>query len=276
MRIMYLVGIALLLSCQSNDRKYAVTEDEMLYVKAKPSPDSRNFVFVDRFGQQRIPHPDFSKRKDEFIEAHEFSYGLALVRGYDHKWRYINRKGETVIEASYDRCWSFGEFHYSGLGLKGLARVNNGATDDSFRGSGWNEGGKYGLIDIKGRVVLPVEYEEIVNFNEHDRRRWSIKKEGVWGLMDDKAKVLVPPQFDKLKFMDGVVYVRKGNYEGILDKDGKVNVPLQYDSIGHISSDSIYAFKDGKAILMTLKGKVLSRDERDLKRRYWKIRWDFE
>lgn len=246
--------LAVLVSCQSRN-KYCVSEEDMLYVKAKPSPSSNNFVYVNRFGSQRIPDPDKSKPEDEFVEAHEFSCGLALVRGYDKKWRYINRKGETVIEAPYDKCWSFGEFYESDLGFKELARVNNGIK--RYGGMGWNEGGKYGLIDTKGRVVLPVEYDEIINFDEEDRSRWMIKKDSVWGLIDDKANIIVVPQYDKLNYLGGNAFVEKNNKTGMLDKNGKVIIPLQYDSIFRISKDTIQVFKKGVPMLMNGRGKQI-------------------
>lgn len=81
--------------------------------------------------------------------------------------------------------------------------MNNGIK--RWGGMGWNEGGKYGLIDTKGRVVLPVEYDEIINFDEEDRSRWMIKKDGVWGLIDDKAKIIITPQYDKLDYYRGML-----------------------------------------------------------------------
>ncbi|WP_286151036.1 WG repeat-containing protein [Bacteroides acidifaciens] len=256
MRTLLVISVALLMviSCQSS-KEYCICEDDMLYVKAKPSPSSHNFVFTDRFGRQRIPNPDLSKPSDEFMEAHEFSCGLALVRGYDKKWRYINRKGDTVIEAPYDKCWSFGEFYESDLGFNGLARVNNGIK--RWGGMGWNEGGKYGLIDTKGRVVLPVEYDEIINFDEEDRSRWMIKKDGVWGLIDDKAKIIITPQYDKLDYYRGYACVEKQHRAGMLDKNGKVIVPLRYDSIVRLAGDSVRAYRQGIAVLINKKGKVV-------------------
>ncbi|WP_294627925.1 WG repeat-containing protein [uncultured Bacteroides sp.] len=186
------------------------------------------------------------------MEAHEFSCGLALVRGYDKKWRYINRKGEVVIEAPYDKCWSFGEFYESALGFKGLARVNNGI--EKFGGMGWNEGGKYGLINTRGKVVLPVEYEEIINFDEQDRSRWMIKKDGMWGLI----KLLVSPQYDKLDYYRGYACVEKQHRMGMIDKNGKVVIPLEYDSITRVSDNIIRAYKQGVPILMDRRGKVVA------------------
>lgn len=226
----------------------------MLYVKAKPSPGSRNFVYVDRFGRQKLPDPDTSTSKDEFMEAHEFSCGLALVRGYDGKWRYINRKGETVIDASYDWCWSFEEFYHSDLGLKGLARVNKGLKTPPMTGTGWNDGGKYGLIDTKGKIILPVEYDEIINFDEADRRRWMIKKDSLWGMIDDKGKIIVSPYYDKLNYCGGYAYVEKRKQSGMLDRNGKVIIPLQYDSIFCVAKDTIRVFKNGTPVLMNAKG----------------------
>lgn len=105
--ILALPCLSLLLAACASSVSYSVSEDEMLYVKRKPSPERGNYVFTDRFGSQRIPDPDSPDRKDIFLEAHEFSFGLALVKTKDGKWQYIDRKGNVVIAPDYNWviCW---------------------------------------------------------------------------------------------------------------------------------------------------------------------------
>lgn len=259
--LFFLLVIVTLFACQTRGL-YCASENEMLYVKRKPSPTEGYYVFVDRFGQQRVPNPDTSRMnrgKDEFMEANEFSCGLALVRDLEGKWRYIDRKGKTVIDADYDWCWSFEEFYHSDLGFRGLARVNNGLVKPSVTGLGTHDGGKYGLINTKGEIVLPIEYDEIMNFDELDRSRWMILKDSLWGLIDDKAKMVVTPQYDYMKYYHGYATVSKNNTWGLINKRGKEVIPLVYDSIAYTSSGSYHVVKEGSSMLLNARGKVVNR-----------------
>lgn len=244
------------MACASSG-KYSVSEDEMLYVKRKPSPEQGNYVFTDRFGSQRIPDPESSKRKDVFLEAHEFSFGLALVKTKDGKWQYIDRKGNVVISPDYDTCLSFGEFSGAGLGFKELAIVNNGGNR-TFPQSGWGGGGKYGLINTKGEVVLPVEYEEIQNFDNIDRTRWRIKKDGLYGFIDEKAKIVIPLQYTDARFFNkGLAPVQKNDKWGVINKKGRELVPLKYDKVAIFSNDSIQVFEKEKSFWINSKGQKI-------------------
>lgn len=255
--IILLFIMVTLFACQTRGR-YCVSEDEILYVKRKPSPTEGYYVYTDRFGQQRIPNPDVLKPEDQFMEAREFSCGLAAVRDLQGRWRYINRKGDTVIGPTYDWCWSFEEFYGANLGLRGLARVNNGLRVPPV-GIGWNEGGKYGLINTKGEIVLPVEYDEIMNFDQIDRSRWMIKKDSLWGLIDDKARVVVVPRYEDMKYYHGYATVSKNKKWGLINKRGKEVIPLENDSIAYISDGSYYVVKEGSSMFLNARGKAVNR-----------------
>lgn len=249
--------LCVLLAACASSGKYSVSEDEMLYVKRKPSLERENYVFTDRFGSQRIPDSDSPHKKDVFLEAHEFSFGLALVKTKDGKWQYIDRKGNVVIAPDYDTCLSFGEFSGAGLGFKGLAIVNNGGNR-IFSQSGWGDGGKYGLINTKGEEVLPVEYEEIHNFGDIDRTRWRIKKDGLYGFIDEKAKIVIPLQYTDARFFtDGLAPVQKNGKWGVINKKGRELVPFKYDKVNIYSNDSIQVFEKEKSFWINSKGRKI-------------------
>lgn len=247
----------LLLTACASHGKYCVSEDEMLYAKRKPSPDRGHFVYVDRFGSQRIPDPNTPKKNEGFAEAHEFSSGLALVKDKNDKWSYIDRKGNIVIAPDYDNCLSFGEYYGAGLGFKELAIVNTKGDQVTFQ-LGFENGGKYGVINTKGEVVLPVEYEEIQNFGELDRTRWRVKKNGLYGFINEKAKVIIPLQYtDAHFFYSGLAPVQKYGKWGVINKKGHEIVPLKYDKVEIWAKDSIKVFEKEKSFWINSRGKKM-------------------
>lgn len=100
--------------------------------------ENRKYGYIGRDGKFVI--------EAQFVEAHEFSEGLAAVllkEGVEptesHKWGYIDRTGRLVIAASFLRA---GPFH------EGLAAVATGAAGGD---PAW------AFVDRTGKVVIPSE-----------------------------------------------------------------------------------------------------------------------
>ena len=105
----------------------------------------RKFGYVDKTGRIVIPA--------RFLEAHNFSQGLALVRlpyaeaeKLGARFAFINRQGEVVIPqaiADEDPAPQFSD---------GLAPVM--------------AGGKFGFTDPTGKLVIPASFSQARNFAE--------------------------------------------------------------------------------------------------------------
>lgn len=95
---------------------------------------------------------------------------------------------------------------------------------------------KWGVINKKGEVVIPLEYQEGTDISNG---KIIAKKEGKWGILDTTGKVLLPFEYDYMNAEQTgktkVLLVRKGETPnrkyGFIDYSGKILVPIEYDII---------------------------------------------
>lgn len=109
---------------------------------------------------------------------------------------------------------------------------------DSLRVASVKNNGMWGLIDYKGKTLLPLEYQAIGSF--HENMTW-IMKDGKVGFIDKDGRVKVEPvYYGARKFHNGqaLVYTSK-NTGRIIDTQGKTIKELPYTRI--------HTFKDGLA-----------------------------
>jgi hypothetical protein len=103
-----------------------------------------------------------------FVE--DFSEGMASVE-VNGKWGFINRQGEMVVPAVYQRVKSF---------RNGLAVVANAKK-------------KYGYIDKSGKVVIPFDYNDA---NEFESGLAPVKKGKKFGFINLKNEMVIKPGFE--------------------------------------------------------------------------------
>ena len=149
------------------------------------------FGFIDKTGNTVIPL--------KYDVAFPFSEGLAKVT-LDRKWGYIDKIGKEIVPLEYDAIRDFSEglamvcsngkcgfvdktgkevipLKYGGAGgfSEGLAKVSlNGPTNDKISAMALYislgqiiPGEKpFGYIDINGKEVIPMKYENCGNFSD--------------------------------------------------------------------------------------------------------------
>ncbi|WMJ71660.1 WG repeat-containing protein [Cytophagaceae bacterium ABcell3] len=152
--------------------------------------------------------------KTGFSEVYDFSQGLAAVRFMESgKIGFVNHKGKKVIEDKYDQLfWTFKD---------GLAIVGKKSERKLF----------CGVIDKKGRVVVPFEYPEA---GEIMYGLIPVKnKLGQWMFYSADGKKVQDEGFDQYRFFENSTYVavlHKGKW-GIMGLSGKMDAPHKYSHI---------------------------------------------
>ena len=195
----------------------------------------------------------------EYDEAFPFSDGLALVKKYDeqHNAQYslIDKAGKIVIPSEL-------------LPYEEIKDFSNGVA---VAGKGNYPETKYGLINSKGEIILPVEYDEIVITSDGVVRVAIDLKDGyqtettvkfstvLYGLADLSGKIVLPVEYDRIEdFSNGVAVVEKGSYPeekyGIVNTKGKFILPVEYDDIQKFDSGVFAAKKDGKTKIVDANG----------------------
>lgn len=90
------------------------------------------------------------------------------------------------------------------------------------------QGGKYGLIDSKGKIVVKPRWDYILGESEG---LYLVEKNNLWGFIDKQGKVIIKPKYwDADFFNEGFACV--GNEEekyGFIDKRGDTIINFKYE-----------------------------------------------
>jgi len=102
--------------------------------------------------------------------------------------------------------------------------------------------GKWGLINMKGGMVIPFQFEEINDFYDGIA---NVKVNGKWGCINPKGEFIVAPKFDKIGgFYDNFATIVNDGKWGFVDENGRIIVKPQY-SDASIFSEKKAAVKVG-------------------------------
>lgn len=158
----------------------------------------------------------------------------------DNKWGVINQNGETVIDPSYsemmiipnsktdvflctyDVNYETGEYKTKALNSKNeeiftdyeqIEAIQNYDENNNL----WYEDnvlkvrkdGKYGIIDLSGKTILPCEYEDITAISGITNAL-KIQKDGLYGVIDNTGKELLKTQYA------GIESLGKDNKSGFI------------------------------------------------------------
>ncbi len=149
--------------------------------------------YVDRTGKFPIP--------PRFIEAHDFSEGLAVVRMDTFgKLGFIDQKGSVAIDFQFDEASGFSE---------GLAAVRVGRRNVN----GIRDPGRCGFIDRTGRFVIRAQFASAGDFSG------GLAPVSFWdrrgsGYIDKSGRLVIPVQFTSAEpFSDGFAKVCRHAHE---------------------------------------------------------------
>lgn len=132
-----------------------------------------------------------------------YSEDLAAFSTRDKKgnvrWGYRNKRGAIVINPQFNLAFPF---------YQGKAQVKN-------------KDGKYGLINAKGKLVVPYQFQKaLLGINDQGISIAGNKDE--YGLIDAQGKYLINPQFKAIYFgPENTFVVHDGERWGLIDQQGK-------------------------------------------------------
>ncbi len=212
-----------------------------------------------------------------FPSANSFSEGLAVVRGPDHKYGYINTDGKMVIEPIYSDAWDFSEgIAAVKLDYHKIIYINKEGKvlfekDDAHTGNTgcFSEGlvafpvtmennDKYGFLDSSGEFVIQPAYDFASAFVEGVARVDIKDKPGlvstpfhggyedteVWeykaSYIDKKGRpVDAPPR----RLYEGLSAKEFNYLWGYIDKDGKTVIESDFKKADNFNNGLAYVEK---------------------------------
>jgi hypothetical protein len=227
--IFFISGILLF----SNQKSFAA--DKLHLFKAKIT----KLGYLNNSGKIIIPPTD------KFINAAEFSEGLAAVENKQYKWGYINEKGKLVIPFQFDFAKQFSE----GLALvettgkKAFINKNGKVIlqKDGLYPMGpfseglavaTNDGSKFGFINRRGDFIIAPQFNASISegVGEFSEGLAAIQGENhKTGFIDKRGTFVIEPQFDEAgKFSEGLALVKQNEKYGFINRRGSLVIPLSF------------------------------------------------
>ncbi|OJJ17610.1 hypothetical protein BKI52_27500 [marine bacterium AO1-C] len=187
---------------------------------------------------QGTHHGFFDKQGKMVLLLDAYQGFLAMREGKipvmkNKKYGYVDTNGKVVIPFQYDKVYPFEQ---------GIAIV----TID----------GKQVLINGAGKEVSQ-RYDKIKFFKES---KAAVSKQNKWGAIDINGKEIIPVLYEQVTdFQDGITIAFKQNQGWILDKNGKLQGILnqQYDPFMKFSNRLLKVYKGSKYGYLNVKGQLV-------------------
>ncbi|MRG46887.1 hypothetical protein GFS24_17330 [Chitinophaga sp. SYP-B3965] len=96
--------------------------------------------------------------------------------------------------------------------------------------------GLSGFIDIHHKTILPLVYEHIY-FDKSSS--FPASKAGKWGMINLKGEIKIPFQYEEMGSIGNVYKVASKGLKGFISKEGKVLLPIQYTSIERFMNNAL-------------------------------------
>ena len=86
--------------------------------------------------------------------------------------------------------------------------------------------GKWGFIDMTGKVIIPLQFDEADSFSE---KLAAVQTDDKWGYINRTGTFVITPQFDDARhFSENLAAARSGNRWGYITKKGSFEIPPAY------------------------------------------------
>lgn len=198
----------------------------------------------------------------QYEEAEPFEYGVAKVRK-NGKYGLINEKGKAIGGLDYTVMEEYANTNYylvceggSEAGPKDKIATRTGVPVMTFKGSMSYpiKGGKWGIIDAKGKVLIKPEYDEVSN---PINGVIYVNKGGKLGFFSEQMQLVLKPTYNFMGSFNaqGLCWVKngakvsngvlKGGKMSVVDRAGKLIVPMKFENVCTFtpSDDSAYSSK---------------------------------
>ncbi|MDE5612450.1 MAG: WG repeat-containing protein, partial [Odoribacter sp.] len=194
----------------------------------------------------------------DYLYMEAFCHGLAVICTDDEQKGMMDKSGKVILPPIYDWICCSEKYEYVIAEKGGFYQFY-----DNDKRMTWIRG-RYGVLDLDGRVLIPFEYSEIMWCSEDCLRVESDEKFGVINLQNE---IVLPLEYDWLgyPYENGWMVAEREGKWGIITLKGEIIIPFVYDSIqteGLKESGLILAKYKGVYFLMNPEGeRILTLNE---------------
>lgn len=160
------------------------------------------------------------------------------------KTGFLNTKGQLVVKPIYTSAKAF-------IKQRSIVQLGN----------------RYGVIDTTGKLVLPIEYNEIKLLNQQGQHFYSnhhvkntdsifieVRSNNKVGVFTHAGKPLLPVSYDQIYFLGATgnrcyFLLHSGNRYGLANVSGKQVLPIAYESImAFQSAEALYTHSENDSL----------------------------
>lgn len=229
--------------------------------------DPLRYLIRSPYGSYVAFYPD---TKDFTAEYFLYKHGdRYLEKTLDLKFGLLDENGDRVIQPQFDEISSLqedsiyyakSEMGHSFITKSGKIMVEGddrfeAVNDMSEEFIGVKIDGRWGFVDINGKLRIANQYDNIGPYNEGLA---PIKILGRWGYIDKREDIIVQPAYDTVySFRGGLCeVVKKGKY-GLINAAGKITLECEYDDLIKLKTGGYLTRKGSKYGLASEKGRLL-------------------
>ena len=205
---------------------YFCSKSENLY----PINDQYGGGYINKFGKVVI--------EQKYHFAFPFVGDFAITQNNNLKYGIINKKGNVVIDATYDKLEKLSENYVI-----------------------YKENGKYGFIDIKNNKKFKAKYDNIREFKEDLA---AICINGRWGFVNKNGKIVIFPQYYEVaNFSERLAAVSYSNHKtsAYINKNGKTVISFDNNHLApkefHEGIVPVIKEKDKSCSYINKKGEIV-------------------
>lgn len=121
-------------------------------------------------------------------------------------------------------------------------------------------GNKWGFIDSTGKEIVKTQYTEVYSYNEGMA---AVSKGDSWGFIDEGGNLVIPMNYTNARcFSGGLAPVCNAKMQwGFIDKNGKTVLAFQYGYADRFREGTAKVMKGGKWMFIDPAGKVVKEGE---------------
>ncbi len=230
------------------DKKLVITSNAINPKIEKYAPAIANrYGVIDLNGKKVIP---FGPSID-----YNYEYQIFVSGG-----KIYNTKGKAISKRSY---FSIANTFYNGynLAFTSTGKYNQKYNSNIIT---WYavkyDGTETNLTKALGLGKYETDFGGVSEFNTRGYL-WLQRKGGKWGLIDSKGKTILPFKYDKVESSEwhngknGYAIVTKNGKSGIVNNAGKEVVACSYDSFTDNSKYAAPGYRDKLSTILAMKGK---------------------
>lgn len=211
----------------------------------------------------------------------------------DNKWGVINSSGENVIDPSYaemitipdnktdvfictyDVDYTTGDYKTKVLNGQNQTIFTDYEKVEAIQNNDKNnnlwyeqnvlkvkQSGKYGLINLEGKQILPIEYDEITPISGI-KNSLKVKKEDKCGIVNNEGKIVIEPKYSDIDVLgkdnkSGFIVKNENGKFGIVDYSNDIVLEAEYDSIKKVYGNDLYV------VTLNGKDKLVNKEKEDV------------